>query len=269
MELATQIVVLLVAGLLTSFVSGLFGIGGGIVRIPLFVYLLPWLGVPDHSLMHVAVGTSVALIIPTAIAASYKQYRQGNLDLDFYRLWAVGILLGVLVGLVLVEHVSTEAFKVIFIIFLVGVAGYVGFVPETTVIAKSPPTGIGRVALAALVGLISTLTGTGGGAVSTPSLKAFGMPLKKAVATASATGLVVGVVASIGYIYQGMGMPDRPPHSWGYVDMLVFAGMVPTIFVGAPLGAKFNNHLDETHLKYAYGVFLLVVAGDMLYKLVA
>lgn len=269
MDLLLQIGVLLFVGFVTSFVSGLFGIGGGIVRIPLFVYLLPWLGIPNHSLMHMAVGTSVALVIPTAIAASIKQHHQGNLDLAFCRTWAAGILIGVLVGLIIVPDVSTEYFQVIFVIFLVSVAVYVGFVPDTVAISKSPPTGPVKIVLASLIGLGATLTGTGGGALVTPSLKAFCMPLKKAVAIASATGLVVGVVAAIGYVWQGQGAPDRPPHSLGYVSLLVFAGMLPTIFIGAPLGVKVNNRLDDTTLKYTYAAFLIIAAANMLYKLLA
>lgn len=267
MELLLQVMVLLTVGFITSLVSGLFGIGGGIVRIPLFVYLLPWLGVPHESLMHMAVGTSVALVIPTAIAASIKQYHQGNLDIDFYRTWAVGILSGVLVGLLLVPYVSTEYFQGIFIIFLISVAVYVGLVPETVAISQSPPTGVGKVVMASLIGLGSTLTGTGGGALTTPTLKAFSMPLKKAVAISSATGLVVGVVAAIGYVWQGQGVPDRPSHSVGYVSVLVFVGMLPTIFIGAPLGARLNNLLDDNTLKYTYSAFLVIVAADMTYKL--
>ena len=163
MDLITQIIVLLVAGFVTSFVSGLFGVGGGILRIPLFVYLLPWLGVPHTSLMHMAVGTSMALLIPTAIAASLKQYHQGNLDISFYRTWAAGILIGVLIGLLLVPYVSTEIFKIVFIVYLVGVAVYMGFAPESVVISEFPPTGPVKILLAAIVGLASTLTGTGGG----------------------------------------------------------------------------------------------------------
>ena len=267
MDLITQIIVLLVAGFVTSFVSGLFGVGGGILRIPLFVYLLPWLGVPQTSLMHMAVGTSVALLIPTAIAASLKQYHQGNLDISFYRTWAAGILIGVLIGLLLGPYVSTEIFKVIFIVYLVGVAAYIGFAPESVVMSEFPPTGPVKILLAAIVGLASTLTGTGGGALTTSSLKAYSVPLKKAIATSSATGLAVGVVGTIGYVWQGLAAPDRPAYSIGYVSILVFCGMLPTIFIGAPLGVKVNNRLEDNTLKYTFTAFLFLVAADMIYKL--
>jgi uncharacterized membrane protein YfcA len=95
-------------GLASGFASGLFGIGGGIVRIPLFVYLLPLFGVAHSVMMHVAVGTSMALVLPSAIASTRKQLALGNLDLSFFRTWAVGILIGVLIGTVLLPYASTE-----------------------------------------------------------------------------------------------------------------------------------------------------------------
>ncbi len=267
MDQPTQIVVLLAFGLVTSLISGLLGIGGGIVRIPLFIYLFPALGTPDESMMHMAIGTSVALVIPTAIASSARQYRQGNLDIGFYRWWAVGIFVGVAGGLALVPYVSTEVFQIVFVVFLLAMVAYVGFVKQTTVLSQSPPRGIVKFALAALIGLASALTGTGGGALTTPSLKAFSVPLKKAVATASATGLVVGVIGAIGYVLQGWNTANRPAHSLGYVDSVVFLGMLPTILIGAPLGARLNNHLSETSLKYLYAAFLLIAAGNLIYKL--
>jgi uncharacterized membrane protein YfcA len=268
MNLASELCLLLALGLVTSFVSGLFGIGGGIVRIPLFVYLLPLLGVAESVLMHVAVGTSVALIIPTAIAASVRQHKQGNLDLRFYRTWAVGIGLGVVAGNAIVPYMSAEIFKIIFVVFLLLVSVYVGFVPKTMTLTKQPPTGAAKIILAASVGFVALLTGTGGGALTTPSLKACNMPLKRAVAIASATGLVVGIIGTIGFVASGWHAPHRSPFSFGYVNLTVFFAMLPTILVGAPLGAKLNNHLSERTLSITYAAFLVLAAIDMAYKLI-
>src|SRR5882672_9601437 len=116
-----RIVVFAVVGLASGFASGLFGIGGGIVRIPIFTYLLPLFGVEHSILMHVAVGTSIALVLPSAIASTRKQYALGNLDLSFYRTWALGILIGVLIGLALLPYASTEALQIIFALFMITV----------------------------------------------------------------------------------------------------------------------------------------------------
>src|ERR1700736_3336356 len=114
-------------GLFSGFVSGLFGIGGGIVRIPIFIYLLPLFGVAHPVLMHVALGTSMALVLPSAVASTRKQLALGNLDLAFFRTWALGIFIGVLIGTALLPYASTEVLQVVFALFMLTVGGYEGF----------------------------------------------------------------------------------------------------------------------------------------------
>lgn len=251
-----------------GFTSGLFGIGGGIVRIPAFMFLLPLVGVSHPMVMHVAIGTSVALVIPTAIIATRKQQRLGNLDWSFYRTWAVGILVGVLAGMMFVPYLSTEVLKGIFAGFLLAVGCYMGFANPDMVIARQPPAGVSRVGLGALVGAFAALTGTGGGAIAGPTLKAFGVPLTKAIAAASATGLVVGVVATIAMIAHGWSVPGRPTGSLGYVDLVIFAAMLPTTLIGTPLGVKASNALPPKVLGLIYTVLLFVTAAYVIAKLV-
>ena len=150
-----RIGVFALVGLGSGFVSGLFGIGGGIVRIPLFVYLLPLFGVAQSVMMHVAVGTSMALVLPSAIAATRKQLALGNLDLAFFRTWAVGILIGVLVGTALLPYASTELLQVIFAIFMVTVGVYEGFLKDRLVFARTPPQGAEKVGVASAIGCLA------------------------------------------------------------------------------------------------------------------
>ncbi len=123
--------------------------------------------------------------------------------------------------------------------------------------------------IAALTGLVSALTGTAGGAITVPILKAFNVPLKKCIAIASATGLVVGLVGSAGFVFHGLNIPDRPHYSWGYVSLLVFFAMAPTVFVGASLGAKASNQCSERLINRAFVLLLLIIAANMLYKLLS
>jgi uncharacterized membrane protein len=165
-------------GLASSFASGLFGVGGGIVRIPIFVYLLPLFGVAHPVLMHVAVGTSIALVLPSAVASTRKQLALGNLDVPFFKTWAVGIFVGVLIGTVLVPFASTEILQAIFAAFMVALGVYEGFFKNRMVTAKAAPRGAVKLALAAAIGLLAALTGTGGGTLTTPALQAFSVRLE-------------------------------------------------------------------------------------------
>lgn len=248
-----RIGVFALVGLGSGFVSVLFGIGGGIVRIPLFVYLLPLFGVAQSVMMHVAVGTSMAL---------------GNLDLAFFRTWAVGILIGVLVGTALLPYASTERLQVIFAIFMVTVGVYEGFLKDRLVFARTPPQGAKKVGVASAIGCLAALTGTGGGTMAMPILQAFSMKMQAAIAVSSATGLVSGTVATVGAIAGGWHALGLPSYSLGYVDLAIFAAMMPTIMIAAPVGVRVGHMLSETWLRRVYTVLLFVIAADLIRKLV-
>jgi uncharacterized protein len=256
-------------GLASSFASGLFGVGGGIVRIPIFVYLLPLFGVAHPVLMHVAVGTSIALVLPSAVASTRKQLALGNLDVPFFKTWAVGIFVGVLIGTVLVPFASTEILQAIFAAFMVALGVYEGFFKNRMVTAKAAPRGAVKLALAAAIGLLAALTGTGGGTLTTPALQAFSVRLEAAIATASATGLITGAVATIGAMIGGWHVRDLPAYSLGYVDLAIFAAMMPTILIAAPLGVRAGHSLSEAWLRRVYTVLLFVIAADLIRKLVS
>lgn len=268
MTIVHEVGMFLILGLVTGFLSGLFGIGGGFIRIPIFILVFPMLGINDTILMHIAVGTSMALIIPTALASSIKQYTQGNLDLNYYWTWSIGIFIGVFIGLMLVPYFSAQTFKVLFLILVLSVIVYMSFFSESKVISKLPPRGILKWLIATFIGVVSALTGTAGGAITSPVLKAFNVPLKKAIAMASASGLVVGLVGSVGFIFHGLYVPGRPHYSWGYINLIVFFAMLPTVFFGASLGARVNNRCSDRFIKRTFILLLLVIAANMLFKLI-
>ena len=267
--LPLKVLLFAAAGLASGVASGLFGIGGGTLRIPIFFYLLPWLGVEHAVLMHVSLGTSMALVIPSAIGATLKQRAAGNLDVSYYRSWAVAIFVGVLLGIFILPHASTEVLTAIFACFLLVVTLYMSFVPETWTIGHGPPRGALEAVIAAAIGCLAFLTGTAGGTLTTPTLRAFGMPLRHAIAIASATGLVTGIVGGAGAVVQGWGVPGRPVYSLGYVDVVIFCAMMPTILIGAPLGVRLSQRLSKVWLRRAYIALLVVIAVDMFRRLLA
>lgn len=268
MTIIHEVELFLLLGLVTGFLSGLFGIGGGFLRIPIFIFVFPLIGIKDTILMHFTVGTSMALIIPTALAASIKQYTQGNLDLNYYWMWGLGILFGALIGILLVPYCSAQTYKILFLILVLSVIVYLSFFSETRVISKTAPAGVVKGLTSSLIGLVSTLTGTAGGAITMPILKAFSVPLKKGIAMASATGLIIGLVGTAGFVFHGLDIPDRPHYSWGYINLMVFCAMTPTVFLGAFLGARVSNQCPERLIKYAFIVLLLIIAANMIFKLV-
>ena len=136
-------------------------------------------------------------------------------------------------------------------------------------IAPSAPQRAVKLAVAAAIGCLATLTGTGGGTITTPVLQAFSVRLEAAIATASATGLVTGTIATAGAVVGGWHTPNLPAYSLGYVDLAIFAAMLPTIMVAAPIGVGAGHRLSEAWLRRIYTVLLFVIAFDLIRKLVS
>ena len=267
-DLLLRIIVFAIVGLGSGFVSGLFGIGGGTVRVPIFIYLFPWVGIEHAVLMHVAATTSMALVVPTAIAATRKQHALGNLDLEFYKTWVVGLLIGAAVGAILLPYGSTEILQSFFAVYIVLVGLYTAFGEGRFSIGSQPPAGGARIGLASFVALVSTLVGSSGGTLTTPILTTFGLALEKAIAIASATGLVTGTVATIGGIITGWHAPGLPSYSLGYVDLVIFIVMVPTVMISAPWGVRVGNRMSKTVLQRTYAALLILIGLDLLRRLV-
>jgi uncharacterized membrane protein YfcA len=261
-DLLFKILIFAALGSVSGFGGGLLGIGGSMIRIPIFVHLLPFFGVASEVLMHVSLGTSMALILPSSILATYKQYQLGNLDLDYYRTWTMGILAGVLVGLSLLPRIPSQVLQIIFLVFILCVAVYVGFFDTRVKMGTKAPQGNTKLAVAAGVGCISALTGTGGG-ITTPIMRAFTVPMKHGIALSSATGIVVSAIGTLGVIISGWHVEGLPQHSLGFVDPVVWIAMMPTILLATPLGVQLANRLNPHLLKRIYVTYLFIAAIDL------
>jgi len=266
-NLIISIIAFAIVGFFSGFASGLFGIGGGTVRVPVFIYLFPWLGIAHSVTMHIATATSMALVVPSAITSTRKQKALGNLDLDFFKSWAIGLFFGVAIGVVLIPFASTEALQSIFAVYIIVVGiytalGHGGFS------FGDPPSGVRKLGIASVVGAVAALTGTAGGTLTTPILTACKIALPKAIAISSATGLVTGTVGALGGIVTGWHASDLPAYSLGYVDPVIFLVMLPTVILGAPLGVRVGHRMSEKTLRLAYAILLIIIGLDLLRRLI-
>ena len=235
-DLLMRIIIFAVGGLVSGFVAGLFGIGGGTIRMPIFVYLLPWLGTAHSVMMHVAAATSLALVIPSAIASTRKHYKLGDLDVEYFKTWAIGLFIGVVIGSILLPFSSTEILQALLSIYIILAGLYIAFSRGRFTFGQEPPKGAKTVGISSIVGFIAAITGTSGGTMTTPILSAFNMQLERAMAISAATGLITGTVGAIGAIIGGWNAKDLPSYSLGYVDIVIFLVMMPTVMIAAPIG---------------------------------
>ncbi len=251
-------------GVVSGLTSGLFGIGGGILRIPVFSVLFPLFGVHAGIEMHVAAATSLALAIPSGIAALWKHSKLGNVDVGYLRTWVVGLALGAIVGIGLVPWVSSGALKIAFLVFLVAMVIDFAFVPDRFVIRRTLPGLAGSLMLSAGVGAYSVMIGVAGGSLAVPVLKACAMPLTRALAIGSGTSLIVSTLGTVGGIWNGWDLPGRLPWSVGYVDGLVVAVMLPGVVLATGPGVALANRMSPQVLKRCYAGFLTVIVIGML-----
>lgn len=260
-------VCLLAAGLASGFIGGLFGVGGGILRIPIFLYIFPIFGVHSNIAMHLAAGTSLALAILSNFISSRAQYKAGNLDFKFLRSWIPPLTVGVIVGLILVRFVPDRWLVGLFVVILVVEIAQMLLTKDAFRLTTKMPGKLIISLIAGLIGTLSPMIGVTGGTFVTPTLTACGYPIHRAIAIGSAGGLVISVLGTIGSIINGIGIHGRPSFSIGYVDLTAVIVMTPAVIITTPLGVRLANKLDKHKLKRIFGIFLILVALDMIRNL--
>lgn len=256
-------------GLVSGTLAGLLGVGGGIVIVPVLFNVLPLFGIPEAVQMKLAIGTSLATIIPTSMQSARKHFAKGTMDVALLRSLAPSIALGVLIGTVLAVWLKGEALTLVFAVVAVAVALNMATTGAEWRLRESFPTGAPRHGIGGFIGTVSAMMGIGGGTVGVPILSAFGAPMRAAVATASAFGIIIAVPATIGFVWAGWGNALLPPFSVGYVNLIGFALIVPTSMLAAPWGVKLAHSIPPLLLKRLFAAFLAVTSARMIWSLVS
>lgn len=266
--LLTLVGALVLAGAAIGFLAGLFGVGGGAISVPVFFEIFRVLGYPAEIAMPVAVGTSLAVIIPTSIMSARGHHAKGTLDLDVLRIWAVPILGGVALGAVIARHASPAVFQAVFVCIATINAVKLLSGGKGWQLRDSLP---GRWAMrigGAGIGLVSAIMGIGGGAVSNLFLTLHGVPIHRAVSTSAGVGVLIAIPGTIGYILAGLGKAGLPPASLGFVSVAAFALTIPTSLLTTRFGVALAHRLTRRKLELAFGVFLTLVAIRFLIALI-
>lgn len=260
-------VALLATGCLAGVLAGLLGVGGGIVIVPVLYLLFPLLGVDERVIMHLAVGTSLSTIIPTSIMSAKTHYQKGGLDVALLKTLIPGIITGVVVGTMLGTRAGGSILTAIFGFVALLVACHMALSREGFHLYETLPLKqLVRFPIGMFIGAVSVVMGIGGGTLSVPLLSLYNVPIRKAVGTASAIGIIIAVPGSIGFILSGLGNPHLPAFSLGYANFLGFLLIVPATMLTAPLGARLAHSIDPKLLRKAFAFFLFLTAVKMLYS---
>jgi uncharacterized membrane protein YfcA len=258
---------LLVTGVAAGFIAGLLGVGGGIVLVPVLFQLFVFLGVDLDVAMRLALGTSLATVIFTAWRSVRAHRARGAVDDALLRSWIVPVLVGVLFGSALAGILEGFVLTAGFAVIAFGVALYMAFGRETWKLSDQPPTGPLRHVLGIAVGFFSVLMGLGGGTLGVPALTLCGVPIGRAVGTASGLGLLIAVPGALWFALAGQDTPGRPPLSLGYVNLVGLCVIVPATVLVAPWGARLAHRLPRIALRRVFALFLTVASAGMLLAL--
>jgi uncharacterized membrane protein YfcA len=253
-------------GALSGVFAGLLGIGGGAILVPALGYALTFLGYGSDLVQHVAVGTSLAIIIPTGFASARAHNRRGAVDMQILKLWVPPIVIATLIGGLMGRLYSGGVLRIVFAVLAVLIAANILLPFQERLMGHLKGSALTHRIMAAIVGYASALMGVGGGSLSVPTIHAFGATMHRAVGTGAAIGVAIAIAGTIGWIASGWGVPGLPPLSLGYVNLPALALVGTIAALTAPLGAALAHRLDQRTLKVAFAIFLLVVAADMAWK---
>jgi len=268
-ELAWLLVAVIAAGIVTGLLAGVFGIGGGGVVVPVLFELFRLFGVPDAVRMQLCVGTSLAIIIPTAWR-SYRAHRQRGAVLpEVMRVWTVPIVVGVLLGSAIAAVAPSALFKIAFVVIAAIIVAKMWFISDRWHIAEELPRRPAMIGYGFAIGLGSSLMGISGGSPATLVLTLYGKPIHQAVATSAGVGVPLSIAGTIGFMLAGLPhLAQLPPLSLGFVSLIGVAAIAPLSSWVAPMGARLAHALPKRRLEIAFGAFLMLVAARFLASLV-
>jgi len=257
---------LLAIGAFAGVLAGLLGVGGGIILVPAFFYAFTVLGYDSPQLMQMCLGTSLATIIVTSVRSGLSHDKKGAVDWGVLKTWAPGIVVGALVGVFIAASLRSAALQGIFGVLAIIVGVYMTFGQSHWRVGRRMPTGITRAALSPILGFLSVLMGIGGGSFGVPIMSLFNVPIHRAIGTAAGFGVIIAVPSVAGFLLVDLAV--APPLTIGAVNLIAFGLVIAMTLITAPWGAALAHKMDPKPLKKVFGIFLTLVALNMLRKVI-
>ena len=260
-DLINLIVVLALAASVAGFMAGLLGVGGGIIMVPALYYAFTVLDFDIVTRMHLSVGTSLAIIIPTSIISTKTHMEYDAVDFKMIKSFGIFILLGVITGTFLAVSLKSPTLVLFFSIFSLMVGLFFIFLREQLVENPKKISNFIKNISGVLIGFISVPLGIGGGSLMVPFMRTFGYDIRKSIGTAAAVGFLIATSGTITMIIGGNLIDNiNTPFSVGYINLLGFAVFVPVTMITARLGAKTVYKINKKILSKIFGIFLIIVS---------
>ena len=249
-----------------GFAAGLFGIGGGLITVPILFYIFGAAGIEQTYLMHLAVGTSFAIIIPTSIVSVLTHHQHKAVDFNVVRGYGFFVVIGVILGTVLAAGLKTKPLMLFFTVVVYILAFYLLFIKEKETDLSINMGLPARIIAGIITGFISAPMGIGGAVMNVPILKFFGFSINKAIGSAAAIGFIIALFGALGFFISGNYLNADIPLSLGFLNIPAFLIFFPITAFMARLGAKASHRIDKKKMTKYFGYFLIVIGSKFLYE---
>ncbi len=260
------VTILAASAVVVGFMAGLFGIGGGLIMVPVLFYVFSFVGIEQTFVMHLALGTSFSIIIPTSIISAITHMKFKSVDFSIVRTFGVFVMIGVVLGTILAVSLKTSSLILLFSIMTMIFAIY--FLMEKEKINPIPRqiNLIYRVICGFLSGFLSAPMGIGGGVFNVPIFKMFGYPINVAIGSSAAIGVLTALIGAIGFAVSGSYLNVNVPLSLGFVNIPTFLIFVPITSYMAKIGAKTVHKVDKRLLGKLFGIYLFIISCKLFYE---
>ena len=249
-----------------GFFAGLFGIGGGLITVPFLFFIFETLNIDKTYIMHLAVGTSFSIIIPTALSSVLTHKKNNYVDLNIIKNYIIFVIIGVLSGTVFAALMQTKALVLFFSLVVYFLGTYLLLSSNKTINSKKKFNLFSRIITGFGSGFVSASMGIGGAVMNVPVLRYFGYPIKKAIGSAAAIGLIIAIVGAIGFLISGSFLDANLPLSIGFINIPAFLIFIPITTVMARVGANTIHRVDKTKVQAFFGIFLFIVGTIFIYR---
>ena len=249
-----------------GFAAGLFGIGGGLITVPILFYIFSSTGIEPRYLMHLAVGTSFGIIIPTSIVSVLTHHQHKAVDFGIVKGYGFFVAIGVIIGTILAANLKTKPLILFFTVIVFFLAFYLLFLKEKEEKIEIKISLIAKIFTGIISGFISAPMGIGGAVMNVPILKFFGYPINKAIGSAAAIGFVIALFGALGFLVSGFYLDVKLPLSIGFLNVPAFLIFFPVTAFMARLGAKTSHRIDRRKMTKYFGLFLVIIGTRFLYE---
>ncbi len=258
------LLIMTVTAVIAGFFAGFFGIGGGIITVPCLFYIFGANGVDKTFLMHLAVGTSFAIMIPTAMMSVFTHYKHKAVDFNILKTYGIFVVIGVVIGSLIAAYLNTKFLILFFSLALYLLAINLFFLKDKTKL-KLKFSLFQRTTLGFIVGFVSSLMGIGGAIMNVPILKFVGYTINRSIGTAASIGFLISIFGCIGFFFTGLFVKTSLPLSIGFINIPAFLIFIPITMYMAKVGATTVHKMDRNIISKLFGIFLIIIASRFLY----